>query len=156
MAVTYSVPMYAAVELGSNGVRMHVASCEAGVVRVAATLSETIRLGAPGRDGGVDAATMRRVLACLRQYRQALQPWSPRAVRVVATAALRAVCETPAFLPAAGAAIGHPVERIGSEEEGRLVYPGVDRCPRSRQRAAPGARHRRRLHRNRPGPGCRG
>lgn len=125
MSESHAVPLYAAVELGSNGVRMHVASCEAGVVRVQASLSEPIRLGTAGPDGAMEASTMRRALACLRQFREVLQASAPRALRVVATSALRGVCETPAFLPAASAAIGHPVELIGSEEEGRLVYLGV-------------------------------
>jgi len=125
MASIHPGPMYAAVELGSNGFRLHVASCEGGTVRVAASLSEPIRLGSPRQGAAIDPGTMRRALGCLRQFRLALAPCEPGAVRVVATSALRGACETPAFLPAASAAIGHPVELIGSEEEGRLVYLGV-------------------------------
>lgn len=120
----HAVPLYAAVELGSDSFRLHVASCEGGMVRVLATLSEPIRLGAEP-DAGIGADAMHRALACLRRFRAVLDLWRPRAVRVVATAALRIARNAPAFVPAAQAAIGHPVEVIGGEEEGRLVYLGV-------------------------------
>ena len=119
-------PLYAAVELGSGSFRLHVASCAGGAVRVLATLNEPIRLGAELDAGGhFRADAMRRALACLRQFRTALELWRPRAVRVVATAALRVARNAPVFVPAAASAIGHPVEVIGPEEEGRLVYLGV-------------------------------
>jgi exopolyphosphatase/guanosine-5'-triphosphate,3'-diphosphate pyrophosphatase len=118
--------LYAAVELGSDSFRLYVASWENGAMGLAHTLNEPIRLGAGiGPDGCLDADTVRRALDCLRRYRQALAMWEVRAVRVVATAALRVACNAPAFLPAAEAAIGHPVEVLGGEEEGRLVYLGV-------------------------------
>jgi len=121
-----SPPLYAAVELGSDSFRLHVASWKDGAMALAATLDEPIRLGAGiGADGCLDGATMRRALACLRQFKLVLAHWQPRAVRVVATAALRVACNAPAFLPAAEAALGYPVEVIGGEEEGRLVYLGV-------------------------------
>jgi exopolyphosphatase/pppGpp-phosphohydrolase len=123
---TPPAPLYAAVELGFDSFRLHVASWEHGAMAVAATLNEPIRLGAGiGADGCLDAPTMGRALACLRQFREALARWDIRAVRVVATAALRVACNAPAFLPAAQAAIGHPVEVLGAEEEGCLVYLGV-------------------------------
>jgi exopolyphosphatase/guanosine-5'-triphosphate,3'-diphosphate pyrophosphatase len=119
-------PLYAAVELGSDSFRLHVASWENGAMALAATLDEPIRLGAGiGADGCLDGATVGRALACLRQFKLVLALWQPRAVRVVATAALRVACNAPAFLPAAEAALGYPVEVIGGEEEGRLVYLGV-------------------------------
>jgi exopolyphosphatase/pppGpp-phosphohydrolase len=122
----HSTPLYAAVELGSDSFRLHVASWENGALLVAASLNEPIRLGAGiGPDGCLDGQTVRRALACLRQFRLALAVWEVRAVRVVATAALRVACNAPAFLPAAESAIGHPVEVLGAEEEGRLVYLGV-------------------------------
>ncbi len=132
----HPVPMYAAVELGSDSFRLHVASWEQGAMVLAATLNEPIRLGAGiGADGFLDGDTVRHALACLRQFRLALSMWEVRAVRVVATAALRVACNAPAFLPAAESAIGYPVEVLGGEEEGRLVYLGVaGALPATRER----------------------
>lgn len=119
-------PVYAAVELGSDSFRLHVASVEQGAVQILATLNEPIRLGAAvGANGCLGPESMRRALACLRDFRASLAPWEPRAVRAVATAALRVACDTPAFLPAAAAALGHPIDVVSGEEEGRLVYLGV-------------------------------
>ena len=121
-----SAPLYAAVELGSDSFRLHVASWENAALAVAASLDEPIRLGAAiGPDGCLDARTARQALDCLRRFRLALAAWEVRAVRVVASAALRVACNAPAFLPAAESAIGYPVEVLGGEEEGRLVYLGV-------------------------------
>ena len=123
---TPAAPVYAAVELGSDSFRLHVASVEHEALHILATLNEPIRLGAAiGANGCLGPESMRRALACLRDFRASLAPWEPRAVRAVATAALRKACNTPAFLAAAGAALGHPVEVISGEEEGRLVYLGV-------------------------------
>jgi len=121
-----AVPLYAAVELGSDSFRLHVGSVEGGRVRVVATLSEPVRLGAELEAGGsIGADAMRRALDCLERFRAVLALWAPRAVRVVATAALRMARNAAVFVPAAARAIGHPVDVIGAEEEGRLVYLGV-------------------------------
>ena len=123
---TQAPPVYAAVELGSDSFRLHVASVGHGAMQLLASLDEPIRLGAAlGANGCLGPETMRRALACLRDFRARLAPWEPRAVRAVATAALRLACDTPAFLPAAQVALGHPVEVISGEEEGRLIYLGV-------------------------------
>ncbi|MET0982712.1 MAG: hypothetical protein ABWY02_11460 [Telluria sp.] len=123
---TEASPVYAAVELGSDSFRLIVASVEHEGVRILATLNEPIRLGAAiGANGCLGPESMRRALACLREFRTSLAPWEPRAVRVVATAALRVACDTQAFLPVAAAVLGYPIEVISGEEEGRLVYLGV-------------------------------
>lgn len=71
-----AAPLYAAVELGSDSFRLHVASWEQGAMVVAATLNEPIRLGAGiGADGCLDGETVRRALACLRQFKVALARW---------------------------------------------------------------------------------
>jgi exopolyphosphatase/guanosine-5'-triphosphate,3'-diphosphate pyrophosphatase len=125
-ASTHAVPVYAAVELGSDSFRLIVAAVEHDAVRILTTLEEPVRLGAAiGADGCLGAESMRRALACLRGFKASLAPWEPLAVRAVATAALRVACNAPAFLPAACAALGHPIDVVGAEEEGRLVYLGV-------------------------------
>lgn len=75
--------------------------------------------------GLLGSAALGRALACLGQFRAALDAWRPGTVRVVATAALRMARNASLFLPAAGRALGHPVEIIAGDEAGRLVYLGV-------------------------------
>jgi len=119
-------PIYAAVELGSDSFRLHVGRFEDGVLRLVATMAEPVRLAATlDEDGMLCASAMRRALHCLDAFRQALDAWRPRAVRVVATSALRMARNAALFLPAAGKALGRPIEIIAGDEAGRLVYLGV-------------------------------
>lgn len=118
--------IYAAVELGSDSFRLHVGRFEDGQLHLLATLAEPVRLAATlDADGMLCAAAMREALGCLGAFRAALEAWRPRAVRVVATTALRMARNAALFLPAAGQALGRPVEIIPGDEAGRLVYLGV-------------------------------
>ncbi len=118
--------MYAAVDLGSNSFRLHIGKHDGEAIRVVKSLREPIRLGA-GLDkaGNLTPAAMQAALACLASFRAVLDGFSLDAVRVVGTAALRLANNADAFLPRAEQAIGHPIEIISGEEEGRLIYMGV-------------------------------
>ncbi|SFB87938.1 Ppx/GppA phosphatase family protein [Massilia yuzhufengensis] len=126
--VTFSpdTPRYAAVELGSDSFRLHIGRFEQDELRLEATLAEPVRLAASFEDdGSLCEAAMRRALACLREFADTLDAWHPRAVRVVATSALRMARNAALFLPAAEAALRRPIELINGDEAGRLVYMGV-------------------------------
>lgn len=118
--------MYAAVDLGSNSFRLHVGKHDGETIRVLKSLREPIRLAA-GLDGqgNLSEAAMQSALACLRNFQTVLAGYRLDAVRVVATSTLRVAGNSAAFLPAAERAIGHPIEIISGEEEGRLIYMGV-------------------------------
>jgi exopolyphosphatase/guanosine-5'-triphosphate,3'-diphosphate pyrophosphatase len=117
---------YAAVELGSDSFRLYIGEAGPAGLLLCEGASEPIRLGAHlDADGCLAPVAMRAALACLRNFRSMLVRHRPRAVRAVATSALRAARNAAAFLPAAGQALGHPVEVISAAEEGRLVYLGV-------------------------------
>ena len=119
-------PLYAAVELGSDSFRLHAGRVEDGALTLVATMAEAVRLAASlDEDGNLCAAAMRRALACLGEFRRALDAWRPEAVRVVATSALRMARNAPVFLPAAERALGRRIELIDGSEAGRLVYLGV-------------------------------
>lgn len=119
-------PIYAAVELGSDSFRLHVGRFEDGCLQLVASMAEPVRLSASiDEDGMLSPAAMRRALACLGEFRAALDAWRPDATRVVATSALRTARNAGLFLPAAGQALGRPVEIIAGDEAGRLVYLGV-------------------------------
>lgn len=117
---------FAAVDLGSNSFRLHVGQHDGSGMRVIKTVREPIRLAA-GLDanGCLSEAAIGSALACLADFRRALSAWRPDAVRVVATSTWRVARNGAALLPAAGQALGHPVEIISAHEEGRLIYLGV-------------------------------
>jgi exopolyphosphatase/guanosine-5'-triphosphate,3'-diphosphate pyrophosphatase len=117
---------YAAVELGSDSFRLYVGEVGPAGLRLAASAAEPVRLAAElDANGCLAPDAMRRALACLRRFRAVLAASRPRAVRAVATSALRMARNAGHFLPAAAEALGRPVEIISPAEESRLVWLGV-------------------------------
>jgi len=118
--------MYAAVDLGSNSFRLHVGKHDGDAIRVLKSVREPIRLAAGLDDkANLTPAAMQSALACLKNFRAVLDGYKLDGVRVVATSAMRVARNAAAFLPQAELAIGHPIEIISGEEEGRLIYMGV-------------------------------
>jgi exopolyphosphatase/guanosine-5'-triphosphate,3'-diphosphate pyrophosphatase len=118
--------MYAAVDLGSNSFRLHIGKHDGDTIRVLKSVRDPIRLAA-GLDanGNLTEAAMQTALTCLKNFRIMLAGYELDAVRVVATSAMRVARNGAVFLPLAEQAIGHPIEIISGEEEGRLIYMGV-------------------------------
>lgn len=118
--------MYAAVDLGSNSFRLHVAAYEGGKMRIEKTARDPIRLGAGlDENGNLTGQAVEAALDCLRKFRLLLDGYTLEEVRVVATNTLRVAKNASTFLPLAERAIGYPIEIISGEEEGRLIYMGV-------------------------------
>ena len=137
LTIEKEATMYAAVDLGSNSFRLHIGKHDGEAIRVLKSMREPIRLAA-GLDakGCLTEAAMQSALACLRSFRAALAGYRLEAVRVVATSAMRVARNGQAFLPELEAAIGHPIEIISGEEEGRT------RCCRRYGCRSRGARRR--------------
>jgi len=117
----------AAVDLGSNSFHMvvarvvddthfHVVDRLRERVVLAAGLDEQLRLSEKAQA---------RAVACLERFGQRLRELPMHRVRAVGTSALRQAGNAREFLPAAQAALGHPIEIIGGSEEARLIYLGV-------------------------------
>jgi exopolyphosphatase/guanosine-5'-triphosphate,3'-diphosphate pyrophosphatase len=117
----------AAVDLGSNSFHMvvarvvddthfHVVDRLRERVALAAGLDEQRRLGEKAQS---------RAIACLERFGQRLRELPLDRVRAVGTSALRQAENARTFLPAAEAALGHPIEIIAGSEEARLIYLGV-------------------------------
>ena len=118
--------MYAAVDLGSNSFRMHIGRFDGDAMRIIKSAREPLRLGA-GLDeqGNLTAAAIQNAIAALTRFKLILDQYALDAVRVVATNTMRIANNASQFLPELEAAIGHPIEIISGEEEGRLIYMGV-------------------------------
>lgn len=118
--------MLAAVDLGSNSFRLHIGRQDGDLIRIVKSERDPIRLGA-GLDKNMfltDTA-IQTALDSLARFRTVLDAYPLEAVRVVATNTMRIAKNAAVFLPAAEQAIGHPIEIISGEEEGRLIYMGV-------------------------------
>jgi len=118
--------MYAAVDLGSNSFRLHIGEPIAGQMHIVRTARDPIRLAAGlGPDGALTPDAMDTAVRSLRDLGAILRQHRLDAVRVVATNTMRVATNAEQLLPRLEAAIGHPVEIISGEEEGRLIYMGV-------------------------------
>ena len=118
--------MFAAVDLGSNSFRLHVAQHDGETMRVLRSARDPVRLGA-GLDakGNLTDAAMQAAIDSLARFKLILAGYALNAVRVVATNTIRIAANSATFLPMAEQAIGYPIEIISGEEEGRLIYMGV-------------------------------
>ncbi|MGF1527075.1 MAG: exopolyphosphatase [Candidatus Competibacterales bacterium] len=116
----------AAVDLGSNSFHLMIARVQDGHLTVIDRLRERVQL-ADGLDGEhrLSRAAQDRALACLARFGQRLKGLPPHRVRAVGTNTLRAMKNREAFIDAAAAALGHPLEVVSGIEEARLIYQGV-------------------------------
>ncbi len=121
------MPHYAAVDIGSNSVRMMVADVGPNQrVQILTEDRQVTRLGASVfLKGRVSADATQLVLDNLAKWAQAIRKFEVAGMRAVATSAIRDAGNQQEFLARAQTALGHPVEVISGQEEARLVELGV-------------------------------
>lgn len=121
------MPRYAAIDIGSNSVRMLAAEAEPSTgIRQLAADREVTRLGqSVFRTGRVSQDAMDLVCTVLARMAQTYQKLNVLGIRAVATAAIRDASNQQEFLRRASEAIGSPVEPISGQEEARLIHLGV-------------------------------
>jgi exopolyphosphatase/guanosine-5'-triphosphate,3'-diphosphate pyrophosphatase len=134
------MPRYAAVDIGSNSVRLLVAdgTIENGAPLIARLVEsrQVTRLGqAVFESGAISPDAMDSVCAVLREMKTAWQKLEASGVRAVATSATRDASNQAEFIARASDAIGVPVETISGVEEARLIHLGVEAVwPHPKQR----------------------
>src|SRR5664280_614997 len=123
-----SVPRYAAVDIGSNSIRMEAAEVVAGLpARVLASDREVTRLGeSVFRNGAVSEEAMKTTCLVLARMAALYRKLEVVGVRAVATSAIRDTRHQREFLARATEAAGAPVEIISGREEARLIHLGVE------------------------------
>jgi exopolyphosphatase / guanosine-5'-triphosphate,3'-diphosphate pyrophosphatase len=121
------MPRYAAIDIGSNSVRMEAAETQAGSPpRILASEREVIRLGeSVFRSGALSESAMTLACTVLARMAEQYKKLDVIGVRVVATAAVRDARNQGEFIARASQAIGAPVEIISGREEARLIHLGV-------------------------------
>ena len=116
----------AAVDLGSNSFRLQVARIVDDQIYPLDSLKETVRLASGlNADNQINADAQARALTCLKRFNERLRDLPPEAVRAVGTNTFRVAKNAEAFLAAAEAALGFPIDIIAGREEARLIYLGV-------------------------------
>lgn len=120
------MPIFAAVDIGSNSVRLSIAELRRGRLVALHQDREVTRLGeGVFRDGKLDPQAMAHSLKVLRRFNRAVQSFAVGRTRVVATSALRDSVNGHVFADLVRSATGWNLEIISGLEEGRLIHLGV-------------------------------
>jgi exopolyphosphatase/guanosine-5'-triphosphate,3'-diphosphate pyrophosphatase len=130
------MPRYAAVDIGSNSVRMMAAEVTQGETRVLAQDRQVTRLGeSVFRDGHISKDALDFLCATLARIAAVYSKLDVVGIRAVATSAVRDASNQGEFLQRASAALGTNIEVISGPEEARLIHLGVEaRWPRPKER----------------------
>jgi exopolyphosphatase/guanosine-5'-triphosphate,3'-diphosphate pyrophosphatase len=125
------MPRYAAIDIGSNSIRMAAAEMLPGNragprMRILASERVVTRLGeSVFRNGLLAQEALELTCAVLSRMAQQYQKLDVMGVRAVATSAVRDARNQAEFVERASTAIGAPVEIISGREESRLIHLGV-------------------------------
>ncbi len=118
---------YAAVDIGSNSVRMIAAEVSAGESRILAQDRQVTRLGeSVFREGRISSEALDFLCATLARMSAAYARLGVIGVRAVATSAVRDTSNQKDFLQRTSTALGADVEIISGQEEARLIHLGVE------------------------------
>jgi exopolyphosphatase/guanosine-5'-triphosphate,3'-diphosphate pyrophosphatase len=122
------VPRYAAIDIGSNSIRMEAAEVVPGQpVRILASDREVTRLGeGVFRNGAVGEEALKATCGVLARMAALYRKLDAVGIRAVATSAIRDSSNQTDFLARASEAAGTPVEIISGREEARLIHLGVE------------------------------
>lgn len=120
------MPVFAAVDIGSNSVRLKVARLRGRKLQAIHEDREVTRLGeGVFRSNFLSPESMSETVKVLRRFHRTVQRLGTDSVRVVATAALRDARNSQAFLEWVRSATGWTVEIISGLEEARLIHLGL-------------------------------
>ncbi len=120
------MPTFAAVDVGSNSVRLKIARLQGGRLRPLHEDREVTRLGeGVFRSGFLTPESIAETVKVLRRFHRATQQVVTDSVRVVATSALRDARNSQAFIEWVKSATGWRVEIISGVEEARLIHLGL-------------------------------
>ncbi len=127
------MPVFAAVDIGSNSVRLSIAELRRERLVPLHQDREVTRLGqGVFKDGNLNPQAMARSLKVLRRFHRTVQSYAVERTRVVATSALRDSTNARVFAEWVKSATGWDLEIISGLEEGRLIHLGVVASLRSR------------------------
>jgi len=126
-AVAPSAKTVAAIDVGSNALRMVIAEVlPDGHTEALERLHRAVRLGQDTfRRGRLGGQSMRAAVAILRDFRQRLELYKVERLRAVATSAVREASNADNFLNRVFMATGLNVEVIATSEESRLTVSAV-------------------------------
>ena len=120
------MPTFAAIDIGSNSVRLKIARLQAGRLKNIHEDREVTRLGEGVFTGGLlSPESMSQTVRVLRRFNRAVQECGADSIKVVATAALRDARNSRIFLEWIRSTTGWTIEIISGLEEARLIHLGI-------------------------------
>jgi exopolyphosphatase/guanosine-5'-triphosphate,3'-diphosphate pyrophosphatase len=120
------MPTFAAIDIGSNSVRLKIARLVGHRLREIVEDREVTRLGeSVFRSGFLSPEAMESTIKVLRRFHRTMQREGADVVRVVATSALRDARNSRAFMEWVRSATGWDIEIISGLEEARLIHLGL-------------------------------
>lgn len=120
------MPTFAAIDIGSNSVRLKIARKVGRKLRVIHEDREVTRLGeSVFRSGFLSPEAIATTVKVLRRFHRAVERTAADSVRVVATSAMRDARNSRAFIEWVRSSTGWNVEIISGVEEARLIHLGI-------------------------------
>lgn len=120
------MPVFAAVDIGSNSVRLSIARLHKGKLVKLHEDREVTRLGeGVFRSRTLDPQAMAQTIKVLRRFHKAVQSYGVDQVRVVGTSASRDARNAKVFADWVSSSTGWKLDVISGVEEGRLIHLGV-------------------------------
>ncbi len=120
------LPIYGALDLGTNNCRLLLASPDRGGFRVVDAFSRIVRLGeGVSRSGRLSDEAMVRTISAIRVCGNKLAWWQVERCRLIATEACRSALNGPDFIAQVLAQTGIDLEIIDRETEARLAVAGA-------------------------------
>ncbi len=120
------MPTFAAIDIGSNSVRLKIATVHLHHLKTLHEDREVVRLGeSVFQTGVISPDAMANTIRALKRFQKAVHLHVADKVRVVATSAMRDARNAAAFTAWVKSATGWKVEVISGLEEGRLIHLGV-------------------------------
>jgi exopolyphosphatase/guanosine-5'-triphosphate,3'-diphosphate pyrophosphatase len=125
--VSTDVKTLAAIDIGSNSIRMVIAqTLPGGDIEILERLQRAVHLGQDTfRTGRIKAPTIRAAVLILRDFQNVLKAYNVNLLKVVATSAVREAANMDAFLDQVLMATGLEVAVISSPEESRLTVGAI-------------------------------
>lgn len=120
------LPIFAALDLGSNSFHLLLASFKSGKMTCMDRYKDVVRL-ASGLDekGRLTDEIMQEAFNSLPKFAERIRHIPKARVRVIGTNALRMAKNSDEFLHKAETILGVPIDIISGAEEARLIYLGV-------------------------------
>lgn len=122
----HNLPASAAIDIGSNTIRLVIARCRPMALDVLATDEALVRLSeSVNRDGLISQEKCDQTIALLRTWKSLAEEYHAHPPLVVATEAIRRAANKDEFLSSLQRETGLVIHLIESETEARLTFYGA-------------------------------